>query len=70
MKIINLIDMNKIRYDYIMNIQRYSCDKNVFGSLKNRWKILRHFNSRVDRITKVIVACCVLHNLYEIWNQD
>ncbi len=30
---------------------------------------MSHFNSRVDKITKVIVACCVLHNLYEIWNQ-
>jgi hypothetical protein len=28
-----------------------------------------HFNSRVDRILNVIVACYVIHNLYEIWNQ-
>jgi len=43
--------------------------ENAFGFLKNKWKTLRHFNSRVDKITKVIVAFCVLHNLYEIWNQ-
>jgi hypothetical protein len=35
--------------------------KNAFGSLKNRWCILRHFNSKVDRATRVVVAYNVLH---------
>ncbi len=28
---------------------------------------MRHFNSRVDRATKVVVACCVLHNYCLEW---
>jgi len=28
---------------------------------------LRHFNSRVDRATKVVVACCVFHNYCLEW---
>jgi hypothetical protein len=41
--------------------------KNVFGSLKNKWRILRHFNLTVVRATIVIVACCVLHNYCFKW---
>ncbi len=39
----------------------------AFGSLKNRWKILKHFNSIVNKTLPIIVACCVLHNYYEMW---
>ncbi len=28
---------------------------------------MRHFNSRVDRVTKVVVACYVLHNYCLEW---
>jgi len=28
---------------------------------------LRHFNSKVDRATKVVVVCCVLHNYCLEW---
>jgi hypothetical protein len=43
--------------------------KNAFDSLKNRWKILKQFHFIMDRATKVAIACCVLHNFCEIWNQ-
>jgi hypothetical protein len=64
----NPIDVNKIRYDFSMNKGRVVIE-NPFGSLNNRWRILRHFNPRVDGAAKVIVACCELHNFCEIWNQ-
>ncbi len=62
----NPIDVDKIRYDSNMNSRKVVI-KNVFGSLKNRWKILKHFNSRVDKTSPITIACCVLHNYCEMW---
>jgi len=42
--------------------------ENVFGSLKNMWCPLRNFNSKVDRATRINIACCWLHNYRELWN--
>jgi len=41
--------------------------KNAFVSLINRWRILKHFNSKVDQTSLITIACCVLHNYYEMW---
>jgi hypothetical protein len=41
--------------------------ENVFGSLKNRWRILKIFNLNVNKVVIVIIACCVLHNYCEMW---
>ena len=51
-----------------MNSGRVTIE-NAFGALKNRWRSLRRFNSRVDKVAKVIVACCWLHNYCEIRNE-
>jgi hypothetical protein len=53
--------VDNIRYDYIMNSGKQGIE-NVFGSLKNMWHILKHFNSRIDRTLIVAIACCDLHN--------
>jgi hypothetical protein len=34
------------------------------------WKILKHFNSKVDRASPLIVFCCVLHKYCEIWGSS
>ncbi|KAJ8926257.1 hypothetical protein NQ314_021378 [Rhamnusium bicolor] len=40
------------------------CIEQTFGLLKGRFIILRHINVyRVDLIPKIIIACCVLHNI-------
>jgi hypothetical protein len=44
----NFVNMDKIRYDFNMNKNKVVI-KNAFGSLKNKWRILKHLNSRVDR---------------------
>jgi predicted Ser/Thr protein kinase len=41
-------DVNKISYDSNMNLRRVVME-NAFGSLKNKWRILKHFNSKVDK---------------------
>jgi hypothetical protein len=45
-KIRNPAHVDKIRYDSNMNSGRVVI-KNAFGSLKNRWRILKHLNSRL-----------------------
>ncbi len=35
--------------------------------MKNRWRILKHFNSIVNKASPITIACCVFHNYYEMW---
>ncbi len=41
--------------------------ENAFGSLKNRWCILKNFNFNVNKTPIVVIACFVLHNYCEMW---
>jgi hypothetical protein len=41
----------------------------IFIHQKNRWKILKNFNFRVNKVTKVTKTCCVFHDFCEIWKQ-
>ncbi len=65
-KTYNALDVDKHMYDSSMNSRRVVI-KNAFGSLQNKWRMLKHFNSRVDRATRVVVACYVLHNYCFKW---
>jgi hypothetical protein len=49
-----------------MNLRRVVI-KNAFGSLKNKWHILKHFNLTIVSATRVTVACCVLHSYCFKW---
>ncbi len=55
------LDVDKKRFDDVMNTRKVVM-KNAFESLKNRWHILTHFNSRVNQVAPIKVACCVFHN--------
>ena len=59
-------DVEKKRFDSAMNFGRVAIE-NAFGALKNRWRILKLFNSRVDRAVWVTVACC--YNYCELRNE-
>jgi len=61
-------DLEKKRFDKSMNSGRVVI-KQVFGTLKNRWRILKNFNFRVDRSARITIACCSLHNYCEMMNQ-
>jgi hypothetical protein len=61
-------DMDKRRFDNSMNSGRIVIEQ-AFGTLKNRWRILKNFNSRVDRAARITVAYCWLHNYCEMLNQ-
>ena len=43
--------------------------EHAFGALKNSWIILKHFNMSMDKTVTVTFACCVLHNLCEIYGE-
>ncbi|MCO5550111.1 hypothetical protein L7F22_003591 [Adiantum nelumboides] len=36
--------------------------ENVFGIMKNRWRILRNMPIHLYRVPTYVIACCVLHN--------
>jgi hypothetical protein len=44
-----------------MNVNKFSIE-NAFVILKNRWKILYYINVCVERVFKIVMACCVFRN--------
>ena len=56
---------DKKRFDESVNSGRVVIE-HAFGALKNRWRILKHFNMNMDKAATVTLACCVLHNFCEI----
>jgi hypothetical protein len=60
-KTCNPANVDKTRYDFNMNSRKVVIE-NVFGSLKNRWRILKHF----DKTSLIAIACCVFHNYCEM----
>jgi hypothetical protein len=58
--------MNKKKINNSMNFARVIVEI-FFGSLKNRWQILKIFISNINKAPSIVIACCVLHNYYEMW---
>lgn len=54
----NPYDVNKKTYDNSMNFGKVII-KNAFRFVKNWWKILKIFNSSVDRAFVIVIFCCV-----------
>ena len=44
--------------------------ENTFGRLKTRWRVLlKQMEIGIKSVPNVISACCVLHNMCEIWGE-
>ena len=56
------------RFDSSVNSGRVVIEQ-AFGSLKNRWQILKGFNMSVEKAALVTLACCVLHYYCEVQRQ-
>ena len=41
--------------------------ENAFGRLKVRWRrLLKQNDMQINNTVKVVIDCCILHNMYEI----
>ena len=39
----------------------------AFGILKARWRcLLKRLDNRIENVSAVVIACCVLHNIYQM----
>ena len=44
--------------------------ENVFGRLKGRWRcLIKSCDMTVDKVPNIIAACCVLHNVCELYQE-
>jgi len=62
-----LVDENldKIMFNQQTNVNRVKIE-NDFEIFKNRWRILHCINARINGTPKIVVACCVLCNYYQL----
>jgi hypothetical protein len=62
-----LVDENldKLMFNQRTNVNRVKI-KNDFEILKKRWMILHYINARINGTPKIVVACCVLRNYYQL----
>ena len=56
-------DRGKRRFNYKHSGLRTVMTEHIFGRLKKRFPILRHLRYHLELSQKVIVACCILHNI-------
>jgi hypothetical protein len=55
--------LDKHKYVFGMNSRKVIIE-NAFGSLKTKWHILKHFNLKVDRATRIVITYCILRNYW------
>ena len=60
--------VDNMRFDSIVNGGRMVINQ-AFGSLKNRWHILKVFHMSVKKAVVMALACCVLHNFCEMQHE-
>ncbi|MCO5613709.1 hypothetical protein L7F22_067987 [Adiantum nelumboides] len=46
-----------------------ACIDNVVAILKARWRILKCMNVHLMHAPRIAVACCVLHNICQLWGE-
>ena len=56
-------DRSKARFNFKHSGMRTTMTEHIFGRLKKRFPILRQLRFHLELSQKVIVACCILHNM-------
>ena len=67
-KATNSAIIDKMRFDSAVN-DDIVIIKQILGSSKNEWHILKSFNKWVEQIIIVTIIYCVLHNYREIQHE-
>ena len=45
--------------------------KRAFGVLKSRWRcLLKRLDDRIENVSAVVIACCVLDNIFQMNKDD
>ena len=44
--------------------------ENAFGILKGRWRFLRDVGVELEKMPKIVMACCVLRNFLQMNHED
>ena len=44
--------------------------ENIYGQPKNRFPILRNTRTHLEFLQKIVVACCILHNMAKTWADE
>jgi len=56
-------------FNVYLNSNRVDVEKG-FGHLKSRWRcLLKRIDLHYTNVPKVVIACCVLHNILELKNE-
>lgn len=57
-------------FNYRLSRARMVVEK-AFGHLKGRWRVLiKRMEARIDNVPTIVLACCVLHNVCEMWREN
>ena len=58
------------RFNYRLSRARMTVE-NTFGRLKGRWRrLLKCLDVKTYDVPLIVVACCILHNIYEIHHNE
>ena len=44
--------------------------ENIFGRLKRKFSILKQLRCALELSQKIVLACCILHNMYTTWSKE
>ena len=65
----NITEGQKL-FNYRLSRARMVVEK-AFGHLKGRWRILiKKMETKLENVPIIILACCVLHNVCEMWREN
>ena len=63
-------DPSKAAFNTAHSRLRTVMTENIFGQLQMRFSILRNTRTHLPFSQKIIIACCMLHNMAKKWNKE
>ena len=64
------LSREKLHFNYRLSRARMVAE-NAFGRLKGRWRcLLKQNEGDIDKMNNVVAACCILHNMCEMFKEE